>query len=186
MKMYRCFPMLALCTLAACNDDPVAFSAPVTLNLKLGPNDVVAGVVHGEKNINSESGNPYGAFVSDAKAQLAGQRPSAIAVTGATVTLAPSSQVATLDNIFANDLAIAFVINDSNNEYLAATGEPAAGATISVLTEQFDSGTMPEFDYLKLVDGSFKTIVRGPAASDFVANGADGDLALTIQFAAFK
>ncbi len=50
--------------LAACGDDPVSYSEPVGINLKAKSSDTINNVVTDDKGINTESGNPYGAFVS--------------------------------------------------------------------------------------------------------------------------
>jgi hypothetical protein len=38
----------------------------------------------------------------------------------------------------------------------------------------------------KLLGGSFKVVIRGPAAATFEAAGADADLQLTLTFAAYE
>lgn len=50
----------------------------------------------------------------------------------------------------------------------------------------FDSGALPEFDYIKLLGGSFKVVTRGPAAAGFTTKGADADIQITFTFAAFE
>lgn len=69
--------LLVLVVLAACGDDPVSFSAPVGINLKAKSGDVSNNVVSDEKGITTESSNPYGAFVTDARAQI-GRDPGSI------------------------------------------------------------------------------------------------------------
>ena len=57
-------PLIVLSlTLAACADQPISYSDDVGIALKA---DVVDGTVVDEKNINTESGNPYAAFITDA------------------------------------------------------------------------------------------------------------------------
>lgn len=180
---------LFVTSLVGCTDEPISYSEPVGLHLKVTSADVTAGVVSDDKNINTESGNPYGAFITNARDQLAGARPSAITVDAGTLQLATTSKnVTALDQIFANDVDVMFEINDSNNSYLAATGTVTAGAGAGplVLEDRFDSAALPEFDYLKLVDGNFKVIVRGPATSAFMTGNADADLELTLTFSAFE
>ncbi len=69
---------LSLVLLAgACADDPVTFSEPVTINLKVNSDKVVNDSITTEKGISTENANPYGAFVADAQAAL-GADPSRI------------------------------------------------------------------------------------------------------------
>jgi hypothetical protein len=46
----------------ACSDDPLSYSAPVSINLKAKSGDTQNSVVTDEKGITTENGNPYGAF----------------------------------------------------------------------------------------------------------------------------
>lgn len=76
---------------AACGDDPVSYSEPVGLELKIESGKVVNSSVSGEKSITTESGNPYGAFVNAAKAEL-GREPARIVLTSATLVLGAMPQ----------------------------------------------------------------------------------------------
>src|SRR5436190_20724748 len=80
-SMSRFYYVLVLLVLgsAACGDDPVSYSAPVGINLKAKSGDTMNGVVTSEKGVTTENGNPYGAFVSDAKRKL-GRDPSSVDV----------------------------------------------------------------------------------------------------------
>jgi len=178
-----------LSTLVACGDDPVSFSAPVAINLKAKSADTVSGVVSDEKGITTESGNPYGAFVSDARAALGGKDPGTIEIDGVDVFLGASSTgVTTLGEIFEGSVDVLFVMNDSNNSYPAAhvvigattTAGPVAAAI------DFDGAAIPAIDEAKLLGGGFKVVVRGPAAATFETKGADADLQVTFTFAAFE
>lgn len=175
--------------LVACGDDPVSYSAPVGINLKAKSSDTVNGVVTDEKGITTESSNPYGAFVADARAALGGADPSEIEVDSVEVLLgANSTGVTTLGEIFDGELAVLFQMNDTDNSF------PVAAATITAetaggpipLTVSFDSDTLGEADWTKLLGGNFKVISRGPAAADFQNKGADADLQVTFRFTAFE
>ncbi len=174
---------------AGCSDDPVSYSAPVGINLKAKSADTTNGVVSDEKGITTESGNPFGAFITDAKQRLGGKDPSAISLDKVELFLgAGSTNVTKLGEVFDGTVEVLFQINDTNNSYPAASGAvPAAtGAGPTELGAAFDSGALPEFDYLKLLNGSFKVVTRGPAASGFTTKGADADLQITLTFAAFE
>jgi len=176
-------------TLAACGDDPVQFSAPVGINLKAKSSDTTNGVVSEEKAITTESGNPYGAFISDARAKLGGKDPSSIQIDKVELFLgAGSTNVTRLGEVFDGTVDVVFQINDTNNSYPAASGSvPSATAAGPIeIGPSFDSGTLPDADYQKLLGGSFKITARGPAAAGFTTKGADADIQVTFTFAAFQ
>jgi hypothetical protein len=175
--------------LAACGDDPLNYSAPVGINLKAKSSDTVNNVVSDDKGINTESGNPYGAFVTDARRELGGVDPATIEVEGVDIFLgAASTGVATLGEIFDGNVEVLFQMNDTNNSYPVAHG--IVGATTDAgpyaLEVDFVGADIPDIDYEKLLGGSFKVIARGPAAADFTSKGADADLQVTFTFAAFE
>src|SRR5437868_6615054 len=70
--------------LAGCGD-PVSFSAPVGINLKTKASDAKEGVVTSEKGITTETSNPYGAFINDARGKLDGQDPARIEISSLTL-----------------------------------------------------------------------------------------------------
>lgn len=177
---------LALVTLTACGDDPISFSAPVGINLKAKSGDVSNNAISDEKAINTESGNPYGAFVGDAQDAL-GADPSRIEVDELTLVLgAQSNGVTTLEEVYTGDVDVAFIMNDTNNTFdvghvIDPTGVGPVGVDVV-----FDSAGLGDADYAKLLGGSFKVVIRGPAAAAFEAKGAEANLQLTFTFAAFE
>ena len=182
-------PFALLLALGACGDDPVELSQPVGINLKAKSSDTQQNTITEEKGITTESGNPYGAFVAAAKDKLAGKSPSRIAIDKATLFLGGSSTgVTKLGEVFTGNVDVVFVINDSNNSVPAASGaiDATTGAGPVDLDASFDSDTLTEFDYLKLLGGGFKVVLRGPAATGFMAKGADADLQVTFTFTAFE
>jgi len=109
-----CLMMLAL---AACGTDPVSYSAPVGINLKVKSGDVLSNAISDQKGITTESGNPYGAFVSDAQRKL-GRDPTRIEIDQLTLTLgAQSTGVTKLEEVYTGDVDVAFIMNDTNNTY---------------------------------------------------------------------
>jgi len=108
--------------LAGCGDDPVSYSAPVGINLKAKSANSTNGVVTDEKGINTESGNPFGAFVTDARREL-GRDPGYIDVDEVTVLLgAGSTGVTRLGEVFTGNVEVLFQMNDTNNTYPVASG----------------------------------------------------------------
>ncbi len=184
---------IGLCMIASfalgCGDDPVSYSAPVGINLKAKSDDTVAGVIDDEKGITTESGNPYGAFVSDARRELGGNDPSTIEVDRVDLFLgASSSGVTRLGEVFTGDVDLLFQMNDTNTSYPVATTTIAADASAGPtgFDVTFDGGAISDADYAKLLGGSFKVVIRGTAAAGFDAKGADADLQTTFTFAAFE
>lgn len=179
----------ALLVQLGCSDDPVSYSAPVGINLKAKSADTVNAVVTDEKGITTESGNPYGAFVADAETALGGADPSRIEVASVALLLGGGSAgVAALGEIFDGTVDVQFQMNDSNNSYPVADVDvdAAVGAGPVDLAVSFDSGQVQGDDYTRLLGGSFKVVLRGPAATGFTTKGADADLQLTFDFEAFE
>lgn len=173
---------------AACTNPPVTYSAPVGISLTAKSADATNGLVTDDKMITTEQGNPYGAFVTAAKDQLAGRSPTAIVVEDAMIALGDGSTgVTQLSEVFGGNVAVVFLINDSNNSYGVATGvvDAATGSTLQ-LAPAFDSGALTEFDYLKLLGGNFKVVARGTAARGFADLDARADLDVTLTFSAFE
>ncbi len=180
---------LLVSLLAACGDDPLSYSAPVAINLKAKSGDTQNAVVTDEKGINTESGNPYGAFVADAQDALDGRDPAVIDVDRVELFLgANSTGVTTLGDVFDGEVDVLFQMNDTNNTYpVAGRAVPAStGAGPFALDIEFPADDIPDVDYQKMLTGSFKVVVRGAAASGFETKGADADLQTTFTFAAFE
>jgi hypothetical protein len=174
---------LALGTLAACGSDPVSFSAPVGINLKAKSGDVAASAISETKDITTESGNPYGAFITDARAKLGGKDPTAIEISDLTLVLGgQSTGVSSLDQVFTGDVDVAFVVNDSNNTYDAGHIMNPTGAGPAAMAVSFDSSVVSPGDWTKFLGGGFKVVIRGPAAATFAGKGAEADLQVTFTF----
>lgn len=179
----------ALVSVAACGDDPVRYSEPVGIQLKAKSSDVVAGALDDEKNVNTESGNPYGAFVASARAALDGNDPTEISLEGLALTLGGGSTGVTgVGQVFTGQVDVLFVMSDTNTSVPVGGGPIAAtdGTGPIGLGATFDSTTLASADYAKLLAGGFKVVLRGPAAATFEAAGADADLQLTLTFAAYE
>ncbi len=188
MKTLRLLPAAAALALA-CSSDPIQFSQPVGISLGVNHSNVSGTAVSVDKNINTESGNPYGAFVN-AAVQKIGKNPSRIAVTGITLQLlGTSSGVTTLGEVFAGAVAISFQMNSGNGTYpvgtVAVDGTTGAGPII--VSSTFNSATMAPGDYDQLVQGSFKVVLEGTATTAFAGSATDvADLETSFAFVAFE
>jgi hypothetical protein len=80
---------LLLVVAAACGSDPVNYSSPVGIELKAKSGDVSGTAISEQKDITTETGNPYSAFVNDAT-RMIGRDPARIEIDELTLTLGAS------------------------------------------------------------------------------------------------
>jgi hypothetical protein len=172
---------------AGCGDDPISYSQPVGITTGVQSKDVSAGALALSKNINTENGNPYGAFVNAAKDRLGGKTPSRIAVTSATLALLPgASGVTDLQEIFTGNVGVAFQMNGSLISYPVAQASGPSGTGPVAMTVSFDPASMSPADYADLVQGSFKVALTGTSAPGFAAASANASLQTTFGFTAYE
>ena len=173
--------------LAACGSDPVNFSEPVGIELDAKSGDAINSVVTENKDITTESGNPYGKFVSDAMAKLGGHDPSLIDIPELTLTLgAQSTGVTSLDEVVTGDVDIAFLVNNTNDTYDVAHVMSPTGIGPVAMQTVFDWTQVSATDRTTMLGGGFKVVLRAPAAASFSTKGADARLQATFTFTAFK
>jgi hypothetical protein len=154
--------------------------------LKVKSGDVANNSTSDQKAITTESGNPYGAFVSDAQTKL-GRDPSRIEVDDLTLTLgAQSTGVTTLQEVYTGDVDVAFITNDTNNTYDVGHVMNPMGVGPDTVEVNFASSQVSATDFSKMLNGSFSVVIRGPAAAMFSTKGAEVDMQLTFTFAAFQ
>ena len=178
-------PLLLCATLAACGSDPVGYSEPVGIELKAKSGDALNAAITEQKDITTESGNPYGKFTSDATAKL-GHAPGSIGLDQLTLTLgAQSTGVTALDQVVTGDVDVAFIVNNSNNTYDAGHVTSPTGVGPVDLSTVFDWSQVSATDRTEMLGGNFKVALRAPAATDFASKGADASLQATFTFAAF-
>lgn len=180
-------PLFALCMLAACGDDPVSYSAPVGIELKAKSGEVTASnALTPEKSITTESGNPYGKFVDDARAKL-GRDPGLIELDKVTITLgAQSTNVTALEQVMTGDVYVQFLTNDTNNTFVAGHWPSPTGLGPVTGHSQFDWSLVGAQDIPKFLGGGFKIVLNAPAASEFSTKGAEAALQLTFTFSAYE
>jgi hypothetical protein len=179
--------LLAVLALSGCGN-PVSFSAPVGINIKAKASDTKNGAISEDKGITTETGNPYGAFISDARKKLDGKDPSRIEISSLTLLLgAQSTGVTALEQVFSGKVEVLFVMNDTNNSYPVGSITNPTGSGPLDLDVTFDSDTITGQDRTKLLGGDFKTVIRGPAATGFASpSTAEANLQLTFTFEAFE
>ncbi len=184
-------------TLFACGGDdsnaptpdaaPLNYSGPVIINLSAKSSDVAQSAISNEKGIMSESGNPYGAFVTAARQALGGREPSRIDLRSLTLVLgANSTGVTKLDDVYTGTVDVLFVMGGSNNSYPVGTVMNPTGIGPVTMTPVFTYASVAAGDVAPLRSGNFKVVIRGAAATGFSSKGATADLQLTFGFAAFE
>ena len=178
--------LLAVLAIACGSNDPVTYSAPVEISLEARSSEVVSGQVHADKNVNTDPGNPYKAFVN-AAVQALGKSPSRIVVTSATLTLdaAGSTFETALEQVVTGTVRVSFEPNGSSNSYPVASVVGPTGVGPVPMTVSFDSSAMSPSDFQDLVGGSFTVVLTGPAANGFEARGATADMTATLTFVAY-
>jgi len=179
--------LLGVLLLSGCGD-PVSFSAPVGINIKAKAADTTNGVISQDKSISTESGNPYGAFINEARAKLEGKDPASIEIASLTLLLgAQSTGVTKLEQVFTGNVEVFFVMNDTNNSYAVGNIKDPEGSGPLELDVTFDSDKIVGEDRTRLLNGSFEAAIRGPAAAGFTSpNAAEASLQLTFTFEAYE
>ncbi len=186
MHVRRTAALAAMILLSACGGGAVGYSAPVGISLDARSGDVVSGHVEVDKNVNTESGNPYGAF-TNAAVQKLGRVPGRIAVTSATLALEPSSTGVTgLEQVLGGATSVSFQMNGSGATYPVATLAAPSGRGPQAMLVSFDSTSLPPGDYVELAGGAFKVVLAGPAASGFAAGSATANMVVTFGFVAYE
>jgi len=165
----------------ACGDDPVAHSETISLKLSgIKNGDIKNGQASEDKEISTESGNPYGEFIKNAKAALGGKNPGSIELVSAIVRVhADSKNVSSLEAVFTS---FELFLTTSSTTIPVGTVASPTGTSVNVkLDENVDYE--PIFD--QLLGGSFKAGVRGPTVA---TPPVDFDLKLTLdlKFTAYE
>lgn len=166
---------------AACGDDPVAHSETISLKLSgIKNGDIKNGQASEDKEISTESGNPYGEFIKNAKAALGGKDPGSIELVSAFVRIhSDSKNVSALEAVFSS---MELYLTTSNTTIPVGTVATPKGTSIAV---KLDENVDYEPIFADLLGGSFKGGVRGPTVA---TPPADFDLKLTLdlKFTAYE
>jgi hypothetical protein len=172
---------------AGCGGDPLTYSSPVGINLQAKGEEVTSGVLVEEKNISTESGNPYGAFVGAARQEL-GREPGEIEVQTVTLLLGGSSRgVIALEQVLVGRAEVQFVMNDTNNSFNVAHLDNPRGTGPVKMDVDYRAEMFQAEDRAKLIGGNFKVVLRSMVASGFAGTKEMmADLQATFQFAAYE
>jgi hypothetical protein len=180
---------LALALSPACGSDDhaVSHSAPVGINLKVKADEAAkSGTSQADKGINTESGNPYGKFVSDARAHLM-RDPGRIEVQSVKLMLGAGSKgVTALEQALSGKVEVLFLMSDTNNTFAVAEVMDPKGPGPIGMRIVFDPVAPKGEDYTRLLNGSFKVVLRAPAPPTLTGKkDFEADLQVTFELAAF-
>lgn len=182
LREYTLAGLVALALImVACGDDPVAYSETVSLKLSGTKNgDIKEGVASEDKNVNSESGNPYGEFLKSARSRLGGKDPSAIEITSAFVRVhADSKNILNIEQVF-EDIEL-FLANSQTTIPASMVTGPKGTSVKMPVAEDLDYSPV----FASMLSGDFKVGVRGNTVD---TPPTDFDLKLTIdlKFTAYE
>ncbi len=178
--MSRLIVLALILSTASCGDDPVAYSETISIRLSgIKHGDIANGQASEDKNINSEEGNPYAAFLKTARGRL-GRDPGLVEIVSATVRVhSDSKNISSLEAVFAD---MELFMADS-----ATTIPFAHRTTVSGTSLAFPIDDDVDYEPIaaSMLDGDFKVGARGATVA---APPDDFELKLTLdlEFEAFE
>ena len=163
---------------SACKPDAVVDEIGINLNVNDSDLDANNNLVT-EKNIATEQGNPYGAFLGTIREEL-GDEPATIVLESASLSIQGGTQ-ANLEDLYSGVITLTLVDDSAGTATDIASFDTPLGAgpvDLDVIGDAFDD----EAFQATLNDGSFKVQLRG-AATDPNAN-INTDLEILLSFSA--
>jgi hypothetical protein len=188
MSMLRAVRALALAFLglsaAGCDEDPVNATGRIVIELSgIKETDIVGGSVQKSKNVTTESGNPYGAFLHSAR-QTLGRDPSRIRVTATEMTLDPGTTgVASFAELFNGTVEVILEADVGGTVAVARVSAPTGTGPIAMGVIADDAALAPIL--AALLDGNFRVGIRGTTALT-AADDFDARIDVGIGFAAYE
>jgi hypothetical protein len=176
--------LAATALLAACDEDPVVATDLIVIQLSgIKEGDVADGVVSKSKNVSTESGNPYHAFLVEARAVL-GRDPSRIRVDAVQITLDGSTTgIASFADLFNADAEVFLDADVGGTVAVARVTGPTGTGPVTLEVVSTDETLAPIM--AALLSGDFRVGVRGTtlrtSADDF-----DARVDVRIGFGAYE
>jgi hypothetical protein len=174
MKRILSFGLILAATgiLAACDEDPVVATDLIVIQLSgIKQGDITDGVVSKSKNVSTESGNPYHAFLVEARAVL-GRDPARIRVESVQLTLDGSTRgIASFADLFNADAEVYLDADVGGTVNVARVTRPTGTGPVELAVVSTDATLAPIL--AALLSGDFRVGVRGTtlrtSADDFDA-----------------
>lgn len=163
----RAAAVLALALASGCGgtaDDgnTVGYSGPVNVRLdKFKDGDVRNEVFDSDKDINTESGNPYADFLRNARASL-GRDPAAVLLDRVTFTLASDTRGVTAFEQILTGTAVVYLATSSVTVNVGTAAMPTGAGPVTVQITAGRAELAPI--NAALLSGHFKVGMRVPAA----------------------
>lgn len=176
--------VLPLLGAVSCDDDePVAETGTIVIQLSgIKQGDIHDGVVEKDKNVTTESGNPYGAFLQAARTAL-GHDPSRIEVTSVSITLGGDSRgVASFADLFSGETNVFLRADVGGTVYVARVTNPTGVGPVTCEVIADEAALAPIRD--ALLSGNFRVGVRGPT-NRLPTDDFDARIDVQIGFAAY-
>jgi hypothetical protein len=146
----------------SCEDDeePVAQTDTIVIQLAgIKEGDIHDGVVEKDKNVATEVGNPYGAFLQAARVAL-GRNPGRIAVTSVAITLGGDSRgVISFADLFVGETNVFLRADVGGTVYVARVTAPTGVGPLDCEVIAGDAALAPIRD--ALLSGNFRVGIRG-------------------------
>ena len=188
MHLFHSTPALAVLavglSMIGCEEDPVGAEDRIVIQLSgIKESDIVSGTVQKSKNVTTETSNPYGAFMQDAR-QTLGREPSRIAVTMVQITLAGDSRgVASLADLFNGTVEVFLDADVGGTVPVARVSAPSGSGPIELEMVSDEASLAPIL--AALLATNFRVGIRGSTART-ATDDFDARIDVRIGFAAFE
>jgi hypothetical protein len=176
--------LTAALALPACAEDPVLATDLIVITLSdINENDITSGVVEERKNISTESGNPYGEFLREAR-RILGRDPGRIRVESVQITLDGSSRgVDGFQDLFPGEVNVFLDASAGGTVYVGRTSAPTGMGPVVLSVISSDDSLAPIMD--ALLGGSFHVGVQG-ATHRLEHDDFDAGINIRIGFGAYE
>lgn len=141
----------------------VNYSGPVSINVdKFKDDEVRNEAFDNDRSVSTEQGNPYGAFLQQARAVL-GRPPAAVLVDRVTLTLGADARGVTAFEQFLGGPLTVYLASSRSTVTVGTVAQPRGSGPVEVaVTATRDTLAPLQPD---LTQGSFKVGIRVPAAA---------------------
>lgn len=174
---------LVALTLVGCSDDPAFTSGQVGISLGLKEGAIVGDQIDTRKNVSTESGNPYGAFVSKVENEF-GDTPREIRIEAVSLQIQDTKDdVAVFEDLWPETAEVFLAADDTVSGFTVATVQNPTGlGPIDLVVQPVEDATALG---TLLDSGNFRVGVRGKTGLTS-ASKFDTKIAVTLTFGAYE